>query len=66
MYPSDGEVLYFPVVSDFSNLQKQWGLLKSTLRWGTESPTTEEAPDIEVKDVRLSLSENGVFMFFSK
>ncbi|MCR8984838.1 lantibiotic dehydratase family protein [Brevibacillus laterosporus] len=66
MYPSDGEVLYFPVVSDFSNLQKQWGLLKSALRWGTESPTTEEAPDIEVKDLHLSLSENGVFMFFNK
>ncbi|MGG1243829.1 lantibiotic dehydratase [Bacillus cabrialesii] len=64
MHP-DSDIVHFPMISDFSNLQTDPGITSQSLRWLAENPTADKN-DILLKDLLLVHDPCGTLAFVNK
>ncbi|MED4811674.1 lantibiotic dehydratase [Bacillus atrophaeus] len=64
MNPSS-DIVHFPMISDFSNLQTDPGITSQSLRWLGENPTSDQN-DILLKDLLLVHEDSGTLALVNK
>ncbi|MDK2600038.1 hypothetical protein QO179_17270 [Bacillus stercoris] len=59
------DIVHFPMISDFSNLQTDPGITAQSLRWLGENPTADQN-DLLLKDLLLVHDPRGTLAFVNK